>query len=759
MLLRTAGLPADYPLSRTLLNPVNVAEYIEAWLRHAYLPKEEWDELPQPVRLELEALPHLTLVLERLVELKLLTQYQADRLDAGTSHGLVLGNYRVLDRLGAGGMGVVFLAEHCFLRRRVAIKVMPSRRGNEHHDALVRRFLNEVRLIAQLQHPNIIWALDTGELDGDDDTAPVLYYHVMEYVPGKNLEDLVTSEGPMPIASACDVIYQIASALVETDKHGLVHRDIKPSNILVTPEGQAKLLDFGLARRHDAHLTQPGVVLGTVDYVSPEQVQDATKVDIRADIYGLGGTLFWCLTGQPPFATKGSLQQLLLARLTQAAPSARALRPEIPAVLNDVVGRMMASDPENRFPCPASVMRALLPFLKTEGGKMPYLMEQSFDQSLDVLPGDAAPSAPTRSRALVVDDEDSVRKFCRAILEAEGFQCEELSDGQRVLEKLRATPFDTVLLDVQMPKMDGGEVLELLRATAPVPNLKIIMMSGRATTEEMSQMMLAGADDFLTKPLSVVHLKARVNVAMRLKQAQDRADMLNHRLIKVNQHLEHDLQTQNCDLLESRNAVVMSLAELLTYRGLESAAHLQRIQAYARCLAQELAALPAFKNQIDQDFVATIEGVVPLHDIGMIGLPEHILMKPSRLDADERLAVQTHTTIGAEILQKIARRNGLTAAFLQTAIDIARHHHERWDGQGYPDRLKGTDIPLAARLVAVADVYDALRSRRPHKPPLNHAAAAQLIEEASSGHFDPQILQAFHVCKERFDEIFKRLPD
>jgi len=400
-----------------------------------------------------------------------------------------------------------------------------------------------------------------------------------------------------------------------------------------------------------------------------------------------------------------------------------------------------------------------LPFLKAERGKMPYLMEQTIDPVLDLLPGEVGPSAPVRMRALIVDDEESVRKYCRAILEGEGFHCEELSDGRRVHDSLQASPCDAVLLDVHMPKVDGVEVLERLRASAPVPNLKIIMMSGMASTDEMSHMMLSGADDFVTKPLSVVLLKARVNAAMRLKQAQDRADMLNLRLIKVNQHLENDLQTQNCDLLESRNAVVMSLAELLTYRGLETAAHLQRIQAYARCLAEELAALPAFKCQIDQDFVAIVEGVVPLHDIGMIGLPEHIFMKPSKLDADERLAVQAHTTIGAEILQKIARRNGLTAAFLQTAIDITRHHHERWDGQGYPDHLRGTDIPLAARLVALTDVYDALRSRRPHKPALNHAAAVQLIQEASPGQFDPQIVRAFQSCKHRFDEIFKRLPD
>src|SRR5690606_27383029 len=138
---------------------------------------------------------------------RLLTTYQADRIEAGTIHGLVLGNYRVLDRLGAGGMGVVFLGEHFQLRRRVAIKVLPSLGQDDVRRSIVTRFVNEIRLIAQLQHPNIPWAMDSGEMAGPQDNPSVLYYHVMEYVPGKNLEDLVETEGPMSVTQACDVIY------------------------------------------------------------------------------------------------------------------------------------------------------------------------------------------------------------------------------------------------------------------------------------------------------------------------------------------------------------------------------------------------------------------------------------------------------------------------------------------------------------------------------------------------------------------------
>jgi response regulator RpfG family c-di-GMP phosphodiesterase len=756
----SAVLRSGMDYSMTSYLPSREFEHpLDTWLAQALIPKEDWSALPESQRAELRALPERSQLLSRLVELRLLTSYQADRIEAGTIHGLVLGNYRVLDRLGAGGMGVVFLGEHFQLRRRVAIKVLPSLGHDDIRRSMVSRFVNEIRLIAQLQHPNIPWALDSGEMAGPVDNPSVLYYHVMEYVPGKNLEDLVESDGPMSVTQACDVIYQVASALVETEKHQLVHRDIKPSNILVTPEGQAKLLDFGLARHNQTRHTQPGVMLGTVDYISPEQVQDASSVDIRADLYGLGGTLYWCLTGQTPFSCVGPLHQLLLARLTQEPPSARTLQPGVPAALDAVIKRMMAPSPEDRYPCPAIVMRALLPFLRPEGNGMAYSEENLHVASAAPLTTQDTQDVSRKVQALIVDDEESTRAFCRLILEAEGFQCRELGESTQVLESIQKQPCDIVLLDVQLPGLRGPQILEMLRSTAPVPNLKIIMMSGKASAEEMSQMMLAGADDFLSKPLSIFQLKARMTAALRLKQAQDRADRLNHRLMTLNQHLEQNLESRNSDLVESRNTLVMALAELVTYRRAETAEHLKRMQAYVGVLACEMAALPSFSDQIDESFVKIVEGASPLHDIGMIGLPEHILLKPGKLDADERLAIQTHTTVGAEILQNVSKRNGFAGAFLQTAIDITRHHHERWDGKGYPDRLAGLNIPLAARIVALADVYDALRSRRPHKPALSHTAAVHVILESSPGQFDPQMLPAFERCHSQFDEIHKKFPD
>jgi serine/threonine protein kinase len=323
---------------------------------------EDWEALPEPKQEEVARCSDAEALLPVLVRHGLLTQYQADRVAGNKLFGLVLGNYRVLDRLGTGGMGEVFTAEHQLLRRIVAIKVLAL--SPERPKRVLRRFFSEMRAIARLQHPNIVGALEAGKVAVTDPDAPHLYYLVMEYVPGRDLEKSVQSNGPMDPAQACDVARQIAGALAEAHRHGLIHRDIKPSNILVTPEGQAKLLDFGIARRFCSRMTERGTVLGTMDYMAPEQARDASAVDIRTDLYGLGGTLYWCLTGRTPFPAKATLSLDLACRLTQAPPSVLASRPEVPAALDTVVARLLATDPNDRYATPQAVIQALRPFLR-----------------------------------------------------------------------------------------------------------------------------------------------------------------------------------------------------------------------------------------------------------------------------------------------------------------------------------------------------------------------------------------------------------
>ena len=167
----------------------------------------------------------------------------------------------------------------------------------------------------------------------------------------------------------------------------------------------------------------------------------------------------------------------------------------------------------------------------------------------------------------------------------------------------------------------------------------------------------------------------------------------------------------------------------------------------------------ACPDQVDAAFIDMLECCAPLHDIGKVGIPDHILLKPGKLSADERLLMQSHTIIGAETLTKVAEHHGFALAFLHMAIDITRHHHERFDGNGYPDRLAGDNIPLAARIVAIGDVYDALRSRRVYKPSLSHAAAVEIMTKGSPGHFDPALMHVFERCGDKFDAIFRELKE
>ena len=286
-------------------------------------------------------------------------------------------------------------------------------------------------------------------------------------------------------------------------------------------------------------------------------------------------------------------------------------------------------------------------------------------------------------------------------------------DGLKGLSMVQEQRYDLILLDMLMPGLNGKEVCERLRENPPCANFKVIMLSGEANGDMLAQAMLSVADDFLAKPFTVTQLLARIKAALRLKDAQDRSDLLNRNLLAINHQLEQTVNTRDSDLIHARNALVLALAELVARRDADaSSPHLARIQRYSRVLAEVAAGLPAFTQQIDPNFAHLLECCAPLKDIGKVGLPDHILLKAGKLEADERIIMQSHTTIGADTLKKVAKQHGSAVAFLQMAIDIARHHHERFDGKGYPDRLQGNAIPLAARIVAICDVYDALRCRR-----------------------------------------------
>jgi response regulator RpfG family c-di-GMP phosphodiesterase len=281
------------------------------------------------------------------------------------------------------------------------------------------------------------------------------------------------------------------------------------------------------------------------------------------------------------------------------------------------------------------------------------------------------------------------------------------------------------------------------------------MMSGRASPDELASIMNAGADDYLVKPPTITQLRARVRAALRLKAAQDRSDRLNRDLLALNHDLESALHSRDSDLVHARNALVLALAEIVNYRDTETGSHLLRLQHYCSSLSEEARQMPSFGTQVDRHFVEMLGCCAPLHDIGKVGLPDHILLKPGKLSDDERKIMQTHTTMGAETLEKVARKHGFARSFLQMGIEVARHHHERFDGRGYPDQLAGDSIPLSARIVAIADVYDALRSARVYKPAFSHERTVQIMIHESPGHFDPALLDIFSRCAFDFDRIHR----
>jgi serine/threonine protein kinase len=304
---------------------------------------------------------------EALVRDGVLTQFQAEQLLQGKWRGFQVGKYRILERIGSGGMGQVFLCRHLHLPTVAALKVLPP--SGAASPSALGRFYREARAAAALHHPHLVRTHDVGQ-DGD------LHYIVMEYVHGPNLMDVVKKFGPLSIERTIAYLYQIADALDYAHQKGLVHRDIKPGNILVDCMGQARLLDLGLARfYHDEEdnltvMYDDKMVLGTADYVAPEQIANSHTADIRADIYALGATAYFLLAGHPLFPS-GTVSQKLIWHGTREPEPIQQIRPEVPQRLAEVIHRMLAKEPEGRYQTPAELQTALLPLLPLDPPPLP----------------------------------------------------------------------------------------------------------------------------------------------------------------------------------------------------------------------------------------------------------------------------------------------------------------------------------------------------------------------------------------------------
>jgi serine/threonine protein kinase len=292
-----------------------------------------------------------------LVAAGLVTYFQADQFLQGKWRGFTIGKYKVLERIGTGGMGTVYLCEHLSVCRKVAIKVLPTSQAD--NPSALGRFYREARAAGVLDHPNLVKAHDVDQEGG-------LHYLVMEYIDGASLQEIVSRFGPLAAARACHYIRLAAQGLQAAHDAGLVHRDVKPANILVERNGNVRVLDLGLARFYNDNIDPLTLkydnsnVLGTADYVSPEQAVNSHEADIRSDIYSLGATFYFCLTGRPPFPDGKVPQKLVWHQVRQPTP-VRELRPGLPHGMAAVLERMMAKNPAHRYQTPAEVVAALAP--------------------------------------------------------------------------------------------------------------------------------------------------------------------------------------------------------------------------------------------------------------------------------------------------------------------------------------------------------------------------------------------------------------
>ncbi|MEI8375698.1 MAG: HD domain-containing phosphohydrolase [Planctomycetota bacterium] len=322
-------------------------------------------------------------------------------------------------------------------------------------------------------------------------------------------------------------------------------------------------------------------------------------------------------------------------------------------------------------------------------------------------------------KILVVDDDDIARAMVRKILMKENHEVVLARDGEEALNILHHSDIRVVISDWNMPKMDGVQLCQRIREATSLSYIYVILVTSRSTKDEMLVGLWTGADDYITKPFDPMELMLRVRNAQRIVS------------------------------LEVAAVTIFCLAKLAESKDGETGQHLERIRGYSKLLAAQIMTDEMIARQLPACFPELIHQTSPLHDIGKVGIPDSILLKPGSLNDEEWTVMKRHTEIGAETLDA-ALRTHPSAEFLRIARDIAWGHHERWDGSGYPRGLKGQDIPWAARIVALADVYDALTTRRVYKAAMPHEVARGIILQGTSNHFDPRVVQAFLATEGEF---------
>jgi putative two-component system response regulator len=338
-------------------------------------------------------------------------------------------------------------------------------------------------------------------------------------------------------------------------------------------------------------------------------------------------------------------------------------------------------------------------------------------------------------KILVVDDDLLGQNRLCQLLSRKGYDTMSASDGQTALEKISAVTPDLILLDIKMPEIDGFEVAGRIKGNQETCNIPIILITGHDTVDRHVRALEMGADDYLSKTAAHAAIVARVRTHLRNKQLIDKIKTHQQNLESEAMRRKNQLNQTLKQLRDASLDTIFKLTAASEYRDNETGAHIKRMSHYSVVIAQKMG--------LKHKTVETILYAAPMHDIGKIGIPDKILLKPGKLNAEEWEVMKKHTTIGADILK------GSNFGFVRTGETIARTHHEKWDGSGYPNGLKGRRIPLAGRIVALADAFDAMTSKRPYKEAFSIEKANQIIFEERGRHFDPDVVDAFFPFKMR----------
>lgn len=359
---------------------------------------------------------------------------------------------------------------------------------------------------------------------------------------------------------------------------------------------------------------------------------------------------------------------------------------------------------------------------------------------------------PPRPTVLIVDDTPENLTLMHGLLK-DRYRTKVAPSGERALQILASHPVpDLVLLDIMMPGIGGFEVCRRIKSNPKTEHLPVIFLTSKAEVEDEQQGFDAGAVDYIVKPFSAPIVLARVETHLKLKAV---ADFLKDK----NSFLQEEVARRTHEVQVIQDVTIVAMASLAETRDNETGNHIRRTQHYVRALAHRLKSWPRFRSLLDHQTIELIYKSAPLHDIGKVGIPDRILLKPGRLTPAEFEIMKTHTILGRNAIAAAEKVSDAPSSFLRFAREIAHYHQEKWDGSGYPEGLAGDDIPVSARLMAVADVYDALISRRVYKPPFPQETAVRILREGRGKHFDPDMLDAFLDIAEDFAEIAARYSD